>query len=50
MFNTDARQLPTSQIDSIPYEGALSLPLLSKEEAEDPNPAAGVEPKPPVDA
>lgn len=48
--STDAGQLPPLQIDSIPYEDALSLPLLSKEDAEDPNPAAGVEPKPPVDA
>lgn len=50
MFNTDERQLPTSQINSVLYEDALSLPLLSKEDAEAPNPAAGVEPKPPVDA
>lgn len=45
-----AQQLPTWQIDGLLYEDALSLPLLSKEDVEDPNPAAGVEPKPPVDA
>lgn len=44
------QQLPTSHSLSILYEdNILSLPLLSKEDVEDPNPTAGVDPKPPVD-
>lgn len=50
MLNTYTQQLPPSHIFSILYEDVLSLPLFSKEDVEDPNPPAAVEPKPPVDA
>lgn len=43
MFNSYS-----SQSLSILYEDLFSLPLLSKEDVEDPNPTAGVEPKPPA--